>query len=320
MKIIYISWQPYCSRSDNTARELDGKSYMIYYDVFGSNYFTILFKYFFQALKTIWILQKNKPDVTFVMSPPLFACIPVYIYTKLHGKKYVIDAHTGAFKDKMWQKAMFLQKFFCKHARFTILTNDELSKIVEGWGANFVIVQDVPIKLYEPSDTALRGNCNITLVNTFAKDEPLAEFLSAAEKLKDIEFYITGKIKKQNEQMVKSAPPNVTFTDFLSYPDYYGLLSKSTLIVVLTTRDLTMQRGAYEAIYLGKPVVTSNWPILRENFQNAAVFVDNSAEGIRNGIEKALINIERLEFGVTELMKFKLHRWQENKKIISNLL
>lgn len=320
MKITYISWQPYCSRSDNTARELGGKSYTIYYDVFGSHYLTIIFKYFFQTIKTLQVLLKERPDVVFVMSPPLFACLPVFLYTKFFRKRYVIDAHTGAFKDNMWQRVMFLQRFFCRKAEFTIVTNDELSKIVSGWNADYVIVPDVPIKLHNPVMPELKNRLNITLVNTFAKDEPLDAFLDAAGRMGDIQFFITGKIKKSKSELVESAPQNVTFTDFLSYPDYYGLLLKSTAIVVLTTRDLTMQRGAYEAIYLGRPVITSDWPILRQNFAKGAVFTDNSAAGIKEAIQEALALIKALETEAEELRQLKLKRWEQNQKKILEAL
>ena len=133
-KIVYISWQPYCSRSDNTARELGGKSYMVYYEALGSNYYTILFKYILQSIKSLKILFHERPDTVFVMSPPLFAAVPVYLYTKLFRKQFVIDAHTGAFIDSMWQKVMFLQKFFCKKASFTIVTNETLANQVNKWG------------------------------------------------------------------------------------------------------------------------------------------------------------------------------------------
>lgn len=320
MKIVYISWQPYCSRSDNTARELGGKSYLIYYDIFGSDYRTIVFKYFFQALKTLCILIKDSPDVVFVMSPPVFACLPVFLYCRVMGKKYVVDAHTGAFKDAVWQKVMFLQRFFCQRAVFTITTNQELAELLTSWKSEYVIVQDVPIKLYQPAETVLPAKINVTLVNTFAKDEPLDTFLTAARILSDIQFYVTGKIKDKESFLIKNAPDNVCFTDFLSYPDYYGLLKHSTLIIVLTTRDLTMQRGAYEAIYLGKPVVTSNWSILKENFKTGAVFVENTIEGIKKGIKEAITNISDLESGAEQLRLSKLERWNKNLEIIRSRL
>ena len=38
-----------------------------------------------------------------VMSPPAIACLPVWLYSKLFGAKYIIDAHTAAFVDPRWR-------------------------------------------------------------------------------------------------------------------------------------------------------------------------------------------------------------------------
>lgn len=318
--MVFISWQPYCSRSDNFAREFNGKSIMIYYGFLGSNYFTIAFKYILQIVKTLSMLLHLKPDVVFVMSPPVFACIPVFIYCKLCKKKFIIDAHTGAFTNPIWQKVMWLQKYFSKNAIVNIITNKGLIKYIMKWGAPFTIIPDVPIVAKTYAIPKLKTGSNVTFINTFAKDEPLEEFLRAAKKMGGINFYITGKIKRSDGKYIKMAPENVEFTDYLDNEAYFGLLIASDLIVVLTKLDNTMQRGAYEAIYNGKPIVTSNWKVLRENFGGAAVFVDNDAEAIYLGIKSALNRIEVLQSNAIQLKKDKLKRWRANKILLNSYL
>lgn len=319
-KIIFISWAPYCSRSDNIARELGGKSYMVYCNFLGSSYLTILFKYFFQTLWTFFIFAKERPDVVFVMSPSVFANIPVLTYCSFFSKKYIIDAHTGALKNIMWKNVQFLQRFFCRQAAFTIVTNSNLAQMVENWNAKSLIVPDVPIKCGTPIKPTLTNNFNVTLINTFATDEPIEIFLDATSKLPQFSFYITGKINSKVLEIVSSAGKNVVFTDFLPSNDYYGLLSDSNLIVVLTTIDDTMQRGAYEAIYLGKPIVTSDWKILRENFPQGAVFVSNTPESISEGIRIAQKNNAFLTEEAHQLAIKKKKRWARNKERILTAL
>ena len=319
-KTIFISWAPYCSRSDNIAREFNGKSYMVYCEFLGSNHFTILLKYFLQTVWSFYILAKERPRVIFVMNPAVFANIPVYIYCKLFRRKYIIDAHTGALKNPMWKNVQFLQKFFCRQAAFTVITNQNLAQLVKSWEAKTLIVPDVPIKCGTPTQPSLSKNFNVTLINTFATDEPIEIFLNATTKLPDINFYITGKINPKVHELVASAGPNVTFTDFLPSNDYYGLLTHSDLIVVLTTIDDTMQRGAYEAIYLEKAIVTSDWNILRGNFPQGAIFVSNTPENIAEGIRKAQKNNVILTKEAQQLAIKKKKRWTQNKaRIIEEL-
>ncbi len=315
-KIVYISWAPYCSRSDNTARELGGQSYMVYSEFLGSNYFTVLLKYFFQAIVTLSILFRDRPDVVFVMSPSVFATIPVYIHCKIFDARYVIDAHTGAFDHLIWKKVEFLQQFFCRKAIFSIVTNRGIARIIEDWGAEYVIVPDVPIKCDKAKIPELTGKINVTLVNTFAQDEPVDQFLEATKNLSEIQFSVTGKLGKKQRVYLDLELKNVHFTDFLSEEDYAGLLQVSDLIVVLTTRDNTMQRGAYEAIYYGRPVVTSDWKVLRENFPMGAVFVKNSVEEIVTGIESALSRLENLKSEAKVLRKLKLDIFEKHKQTL----
>src|SRR5919106_4939249 len=68
-RLVFISWAPYCSRSDNIARELGGVSYMVYFSFFGSTYWTILFKYFCQAVETLFLLLRDRPRCVICMSP-----------------------------------------------------------------------------------------------------------------------------------------------------------------------------------------------------------------------------------------------------------
>lgn len=318
--IIYISWQPSCSRSDNTARELGGESYLVYYDFLGSHYGTIAIKYFLQSLKTLALLLRKRPRTVFVMSPPLFAAVPVFVYCKLFRKNYVVDAHTGAFFDPLWQKVMFLQKFFCRKARFTIVTNPKLGDIVDSWGGRHLVIPDVPVQYPEPSKPGFEAETNIVLVNSFAPDEPLEEFLQAADQFPGIQFHVTGKVNGQVKKIVESAPSNVTFTGFLPDDLYHGLLLAADAVAVLTTRNHTMQRGAYEAVYLGRPVITSDWPVLRHNFPYGTVFVDNSVEGITQGIQAAMEDLPGLKQEAERLKQWKLKNWQDRKSSIQAMI
>jgi len=325
-KVIFISWAPHCSRSDNIAREFGGKSYMVYYGFFGSNYLTVAFKYLFQAAKTWKILMKEKPDVVFVMSPPVFACVPVYIYCKFFKKIYLIDAHTGALLNPMWKPVMFLQKFFSKKAIVTIVTNKYLENIIKGWGGNTFIITDVPIKFPNVKPKRIKG-FNITFINTFADNEPLEIVLETAKRLPQINFFITGRLKDAPSHLIKQinqAPKNVKFTDFLPYAEYVALLKSSDATIILTTEDHTMLRGAYESIYLGKPIIISDFDFLKRVFYKGAVYIDNTANGLQKGIIKMIDKYERYQKEVQELKSEKLNIWisrkQELKKIIENIL
>jgi len=318
--IVFISWAPYCSRSDGIAARLGGVSYMVYSAFWGSRYATILFKYAGQFFRTLGILIRRRPKAVFVMTPPVTACFGVWLYCKLSRAVYFIDAHTGAFLDDRWQRTMFLHRFFSRGARSTIVTNARLQELVQGWGAHATIVRDVPVQFAEPADMPDRNGCRMTLVSSFADDEPIDVFFEAAEKVPDVTFHVTGDPKGAPAELLQKKPDNVELTGFLPDPQYVGLLKSSDAVIALTNRDHTMQRGGYEAVYLEKPVVISNFGLLREAFHVGAVHVDNSAADIARGIRQMQNELPRLSQEVKQLRLLKLAQWVTAKNELLALI
>lgn len=308
--ILFISWAEDCSRSDNIALQLGGKSYMVYSPGWGSQYLTIAFKYLSQSIKTLRLLWKDRPRVVFVMTPPVFACLPVWIYCFLTRARYVIDAHSGAFLDPRWSGLLFIHRFFSRRAAATLVTNEHLARLLESWKVPVVVVADVPIAFPERREVQRTAGCRMTFVSTFAVDEPMRDFFDAAAGAPDVSFYVTGNYRKCDPKVLRMKPENVHLTGFMSREDYVRLLLESDAILALTTLDHTMQRAAYEAVYLGKPVITSNFGFLRQEFPLGTVHVDITPESIRAGVREMQNNHERLEKEVQRLREHKLERWR----------
>ena len=309
--MLFISWAPFCSRSDNIARHLGGKSFMVYSPRFGSNYFTVAFKYVSQTFKTLRILFREKPGAVFVMTPPVFASLPAWIYSRVTGTPFLIDAHSGAFVDPRWKPLLFIHKWFSAAARATIVTNEYmLTKLREDWNCAAIIVRDVPVRFAEPVRPRLEGACNMTLVATFTRDEPIELFFRAAAQLPQVSFHVTSDYRRADPRVLEAKPRNVRLTGFLPDKDYVGLLLASDAVISLTTLDHTMQRGAYEAVYLGKPVVTSNTEVLKNSFTKGAVHVDCTVDSIVEGILKMQTNLKNYQDEVRQLRQEKLNKWE----------
>ena len=254
------------------------------------------------------------------MTPPVVACLPVWIYGKLTNSPFVIDAHTAAFVTPPWNKALFLHAFFSRRALITTVTNRYLESIVRRWTTRSTILADVPVCFAEPNFPPVNGGCNMTFVSSFTPDEPLQQFLEAAAMVPEIRFFVTGNYKDADQGLLRSRPQNVKFTGYLSDSDYVGLLLASDAVISLTKEDHTMQRGAYEAVYLGRPVVTSNFGILREDFHQGAVHVDNTPEDIIKGILQMQNNLAQFTQEVQELKVEKLERWQRLESEFGELI
>ncbi len=116
--------------------------------------------------------------------------------------------------------------------------------------------------------------------------------------------------------VLEAKPANVRLTGFLPDADEVGLLLASDAVISLTTLDHTMQRGAYEGVYLCRPVITSNFDLLRRHFSKGTVHVDNTVDSIADGIRR--MRSERLRFQA-EIEKLRAERLEDWRGVEAEL-
>ena len=283
---------------------------MVYAPRFGSRLSTIAFKYAAQWRATARILREERPDVVFVMTPPVFAALPAFWYAWRHRTRVVLDAHTCAFVLTRWRPFLWLQRMLCRRAVTTLVTNEHIAGLVREAGGDATLVPDVPVVFPEHGHFARPAAFTVAVVCSFSGDEPLDAIFAAAADLPDVRFLVTGDSASLPAATTGSLTANVTLTGFLSTPDYGHLISHADVVMDLTTLDHTMLRGAFEAIYQGVPVIVSDWPVLRDAFPEGAVHVDNSREAIARAVREVQAAPEEFKQGAGRLRRLKVERWQ----------
>lgn len=317
-EMVFIAWITHSRRSQLTAEKFQMKLHLIH--SLERRPFLVPLRYVLQTITTLVLLFRERPAVVFVQNPPIFAPLVVYLYAKLCGAKYIIDVHTTALLSPWWKWSLPLHGFLSRQAIATIVTNEHLKAMVESWGANGIIVADIPTVFPQGRAFPVDGKFNVAVSNTFGPDEPLEEVLKAAATLPDVQFYITGDPIRAKKEFLQNHPGNVTFTGFLPDEDYLGLLRAVQAVMVLTTHDHTMQRGACEAVSLGQPIITSNWPLLRAYFDKGTVHVDNSSQGIRAGVLKMQEEREVLKEEVLVLQQERWREWEEKHTALARCI
>jgi len=316
-RVTYISWADSCSRSDHTARELGGRSHMVYEGQLGSQASTILWKYWLQGRTTARILRQEQPEVVFVMTPPLVAALPAFWYARRRGAHVVLDAHSAAFMHPRWRWFQWLQRWMCRHAATTLVHNEHIARLVESAGGHATLVPDVPI-VYERSDAFQRPpEFTVAVVCSFNYDEPLPAIIEAARSLPHVRFFVTGNPKHLDDGLKAQMPGNMTLTGFLTTEAYGSLISSADVVLTLTTRNHTMLRGAYEAIYQGTPVIVSDWPLLKEAFPEGAMHVDNSPQSIAAAVEAVRRQPGVFKLGAAALAAAKRARWSATRDALA---
>jgi glycosyltransferase involved in cell wall biosynthesis len=243
-----------------------------------------LIRYITSFPVTIAKLWQRRPDIVFTKNQPIFLVLAVAAYCKLKDVPYIIDSHSGPFNDPKWRWSLPLYRVLARHALLNINHTDHHKKVVESWGGDSTTMGDIPIRTDEIARNPGTERPYIAVVMSFSFDEPVTEIFDAARKVPEMHFYLSGNYNKLPRARIDSRPANVKLTGHLPFPRYLGLLRDSIGIMVLTTRDNTMQSGAYEALSLGVPIITSDFQVLRDCFGDAAIYVDNTADAIAEAV------------------------------------
>jgi glycosyltransferase involved in cell wall biosynthesis len=140
--------------------------------------------------------------------------------------------------------------------------------------------------------------------------------VEAARRLPEVRFFMTSDPGTARLSLPDPLPANLTLTGFLETAAYGGLLRKAGVVMALTTDDHTMQRGAYEGIYQGTPVIVSDSPLLRRAFDEGAVHVDNSPDAIVDAIRQVRDHAGEYQRGASRLRARKKEEWLRTKSAL----
>lgn len=309
-------------RSAALARELGIRHLIFTLTTWRSGFRAQPTKYLQHLWRTSAAFLRYRPRLVFVQSPPTVAVWVAALYTALRGGRFVIDQHSDAFGRARWTRPRWLNRFVARRAMVTFVTDDYWAEQLRADGVRVLVVPDAPthddpVPGRHPGLVA--DGFNIAVVNTWAADEPLDALLRAAALLPDVTFHVTGAVAR-HEDVVANAAPNVRFTDFLPRPEYVRLLASADAVVCLTIRNHTMQRGACEALGLARPIITSDWPLLRSYFSDGTVHVDATESSIRAGVRRLMADYDRYAAGIAALRDLRRSEWTERLQTIKDIV
>jgi glycosyltransferase involved in cell wall biosynthesis len=277
-------------------------------------------KYLRQTVRTVRVLLRTRPRIIFVQSPPTVAVMTVAAYSALTGARYVVDAHSAAMLSPYWTRPRWMYRYLARIAAATIVTNEYFADIVRGYGGRALVIPDIPTSFRRDGPTDMGSRFNVVVVSTMSPDEPIVEVMAAAATLPDVTFHVTGDNSRARVLLPAKVPGNVRLTGFLPADAYYALMASSHAVMCLTTRNHTMQRGACEALWIGRPIITSSWPVLQSYFSDGAVYVDNTAEAIRDGVEEMVRGYSQYSAEIKNLQAKRRLEWRSALASLARLL
>ncbi|MCB0074645.1 MAG: glycosyltransferase family 4 protein, partial [Caldilineaceae bacterium] len=254
-------------------------------------------RYIFCTARTLSSVLRNRYDLVFAQSPSIILAALVALLKWPLGYLLVIDAHNIVIEQGLggpWLIKRLIRYAFSQ-ADYVLVSNAELCQAVVQLGGHPLILPDRVPTIESVASPKLIKNSKrpiITLISSFANDEPIESFVKAASDTKEtFTLFVTGRRSKAGTSL-RYEGEKIRFTDFLPHEDFDALIQHSDLLVDLTTRENCLVCGAYEALAVEVPVLLSDTNALRQTFSGAS-FTQNSAEGFRASLVSSLQHLDQ---------------------------
>jgi glycosyltransferase involved in cell wall biosynthesis len=273
--------------------------------------------------RTTWALASRRPDVLFVQCPSIVLGVWCALLKPLFRYRLIADLHNEAVEPFNYSFGIYrlLLRLIRRAADVSLVTNDALETIVNGTGGRaFVLPDKVPDLGARQGDTrAPEGAAQVVFICTFAPDEPVLEVIEAARLLGPrVRLQITGNPSPLKRPL--ELPPHVTLTGFLDDESYEALLANADVLIDLTRMDNCLVCGAYEAVALQKPLVTSDTRALRRYFRKGAIYARHDPQSLADAIACAVAGRERLAAEMQELERELRDHWAGRGHALAHLL
>jgi len=272
--------------------------------------------YFIKLICTVYYLLKYRPKILWTQLPPTFLTNLAILYKKISKNRAVIiaDCHNGVFWGK-WENFLNvnkLNKYDIIIVHNWAIKNIAVNKCIDE--SKIFILETKPAhkNLNNVVDPGKSDRPQVLMPCGFSVDEPLEIVFEAAQKIPEIDIFVSGA-KERGESLFdySKKPNNVNLIGYLSKDDYETIFLQSDLILGLTTKDHIQLSVANEAVGFEVPMVISDTKLLRDLFYKGAVYVETlNAGSIANGIKEALQNLHLLKEEVKVLKNERNQRWE----------
>lgn len=298
-RLVAVAWAAFQPRTVTLAKELQGDAVFVHSRGLGARILLTPFRYVARAVSTWRLLQRRYPERVLVITPPVFAPLICWLWCAVRHRAFVVDCHTGAFHSPKWAWARPIHRWLLRRASAVLVHTDEALALVKGWGAvGLLMPDDVP----EAGDALPREQPErptVLVAGSFDDNEPVAEVIEAARLLPEMELRLTGDPDRVPPALRRSAPANAIFTGFLPYRVFLGEMAAAHVVAAFSTDPQIMNRAAFEALGLGRPLVLTDLAGLRSRFGEAAAFSPNQppamAEALRGAFRDQQVLARRSE-------------------------
>ena len=295
-------------------------------------YPNIRFKHFFHGLFVTFYLRRNNYSIIYTRSEwvAIFSSI-------LIKKKTILELHN--FKNTLSQKIIIRLSLSNAFISLVCISNALKNELIKyGFNKNILVAHDaVDLDLFnvnvDANQIKKKYDLNmtkpiITHIGSIRKGRGFNTIINAAKDMKEFLFvFVCGHsadieiINKQKDKKLS----NVKFIDFLANAEIPSILKISDALLMtyssnLDTLRFTSPLKMFEYMASGKPLISSDYPVLREilNEKNSLLIESSNSNVLQNAIIKIIDDKEfSNSISIQALKDVKNYTWSNRaKKII----
>lgn len=286
---IALAWAPFQARTSALARALGAQAAFVTSRLPRHPAF-LPFRYLACTRRTWRLLRRRRPEFVLAVTPPVLVPLLAWSWCRLRGAALVVDCHTDTFHAPKWAWAQpFLRRLFAR-SRAVLVHTEEAEAIVRSWNVPVMLLPDDVPDVTEAEECARRASPTVLVAGSLDENEPVAEAIEAACALSECEWRFTGDFSTLPERVRSKAPENVVFTGYLPYPRFLGEMLAADVVAVFSTDPHIMNRAAFEAAGLGRPLILSDLVGLHRRFGEGALYSTNEprvmAATVRTAMEE----------------------------------
>lgn len=260
-----------------------------------------LVRYVLCSCRSLRLLWNRRPSIVFAPNPSLVLSCLLLILRAVFKYTLVIDAHYAGVvapgRNTVLQKVL---DHINRSSDLVIVTNEAHRRCVNALGGRALVCEDPLPDIGAYAATSGAAQKAVFFICSFDVDEPYADVFRAASLLQPegYVFWVSGNFRRAAIEPADF--PHVNFTGYVAESAFYRRLADAQVVVDLTTHENCLVCGAYEAMALEKPLVTSATTALRHYFTAGAVFVEHRPAAIADGIRRAYEAREQLRAGIRD--------------------
>lgn len=320
MNAIFVAWINDHSRTRLLAEAIGARPVFIWRGRVGG--WRLALKYLRQGWDTVRVLLRERPEAILVQTPPIFPALLACVYALFFRRtRVILDAHSGSFLSPKWRWSLGLHRWCSRRADLTVVHVPSLAQFGSAWRVPIMVGSYVSgAHLPRPAPYPLPAGFNVVVPSSFNADEPIEAVWAAAEQMPEANFLVTGNAARLPSGLRENCPANLRLTGYLETSAYLGLLAAADAVLVLTRQPRTLQWGGIEAVWLGRPLVTSDWEDLRVIFAGGTLFVQNTPGAIVKGLRQAQADRHRLQAEISQLRRDMEQNWNDFCAAISQVV